>query len=159
MAFGLIHDEVMPVLQKLGKIRNRFAHKLWFSFEKKEALDFINTLRQSQMLRNQFSKIQPKKDGSRLQDAIYVTCMYLFEQLARITSTKSILDEFWAKTVDNPRAQKETSVSITNIIGPLSETEKILFDKTKLPQLRLSKKRNSSKTKIVANKRLNPDAG
>jgi len=147
------------VLQKLGKIRNIFAHKLWLSFENKEALDFINTLRQSQLLRTQFSKIQPQKGVSRLQDAIYVTCMYLFEQLARITSTKSILDEFWAKTVDNPRAQKETSVSITNIIGPLSETEKILFDKTKLPQLRLSKKRNSSKTKIVANKRLNPDAG
>ena len=159
VAVGLIHDEVMPVLQKLGKIRNGFAHKLWLSFEKKEALDFINTLRQSQLLRTQFSKIQPKKDGSRLQDAIYVTCMYLFEQLLRITSTKSMLGEFWAKTVDNPRALKEKSVSITNIIGPLSETEKILFDKTKLPQFRLSKKRNSSTTKKTANKRLNPDAG
>jgi hypothetical protein len=55
VAVGLIHDEVMPVLQKLGKIRNRFAHKLWLSLEKKEALDFINTLRQSQLLRARFS--------------------------------------------------------------------------------------------------------
>jgi hypothetical protein len=85
--------------------------------------------------------------------------MYLFEQIVRISCTKSILDEFWAKTVDNPRAQKETSVHITDIIGPLSETEvEKLFGKTELTQLRFSK-RNSSKTKTAANKRLDPDAG
>ena len=108
MAFGLIHDEVMPVLQKLGRIRNGFAHKLWLTFENKEALDFINTLRQSQLLRTRFSEIQPQNDVSRLQDAIYVTCMYLFEQLVRIASTKSILNEFWAKTVDQSPRPKRT---------------------------------------------------
>lgn len=159
VAFGLIHDEVMPVLQKLGKIRNGFAHKLWPTFENKEALDFINTLRQSQLLRTRFSEIQPQNDVSRLQDAIYVTCMYLFEQLVRIASTKSKLNEFWAKTVDNLLAQKEPSVEIMNIIGPLSGSEKKLFNNPELIQLRFPKKRNSGRTKTGANKRLNPDAG
>jgi hypothetical protein len=159
VAFGLIHDEVMPVLQKLGKIRNGFAHKLWPAFENKEALDFINTLGQSQLLRTRFSEIQPQNDVSRLQDAIYVTCMYLFEQLVRIASTKSKLNEFWAKTVDNLLAQKEPSVEIMNIVGPLSASEKKLFNNPELIQLRSQKKGNSGRTKTGANKRLNPDAG
>ncbi len=147
VAFGLIHGEVMPVLQKLGKIRNGFAHKLWPTFENKEALDFINTLRQSQLLRTRFSEIQPRNNVSRLQDAIYVTCMYLFEQLVRVASTKSKLNEFWAKTVDNLLAQKEPSVEIMNIIGPLSGSEKKLFNNPELIQLRFQKKRNSRRTK------------
>lgn len=134
-ADGLIHSEIVPVLQKLGSLRNRFAHKLWLSIEKQDALNFINTLKQSNLLRNQFIK-KPKKDKSILQDGIYVICMYLFDQLLRTNSAKSNLHNFWVRTVDED-VQKSLSINLMPITGPLSKTETAeLFSKAELKKLK-----------------------
>lgn len=98
VAAGLLHVEVEPALQKLGRIRNDFAHTLWPQFDTKKESDFLNVVHQSGRLRSHFTKPEPIWDGYR--GAIWAIWVYLFEQVCRAAQGRKILANFWAKMTD-----------------------------------------------------------
>ena len=144
---GLLHEEVMPVLDRLGKLRNRFAHDLWHSIERTHEADFIKAVKKFKATRNRLTKGKSIKAANSIQDAIYVLCMYLFEQAVRTAASKESLYEFWTKTIDYSGIQV-SPVTITKIIGPMTEREiESLFGRSELEKIRncLSKNENCDK--------------
>ena len=67
---GLVHEEIMPVLRELGKLRNRFAHNLWHSHEKAHEADFIKAIDKFKTMRDPFIEAEFKNKANTIQDAI-----------------------------------------------------------------------------------------
>lgn len=44
-AFGLIPESIVPGLQKLGSIRNKYVHNIDYEVTEEDQLDFVNTLK------------------------------------------------------------------------------------------------------------------
>ena len=121
VAAGLIHDEVLPVLQKLGSIRNCYGHNMWFAFTVKEETDFLNVLKQSADLRERFVSYE-MNNSNNAQHGIYVLCTYLFEQVLRVSSNKKLLSEFLKNTVDST-FNDDLSVNVSRLFGSLKEKD------------------------------------
>ena len=98
VAAGLIHKDVARALEKLAKIRNRFAHQLWPSFSQKEEKDFLNVLRQSNRLKEMLSN--SKQTWRGLPAGVWVLYLYLFEQLLKVARKRELILEFWKYMVE-----------------------------------------------------------
>lgn len=142
IASGLIHEEVGPVARNLGKIRNGFAHNLWYSFSKKEERDFLNVLRQSPRLSKKLAVDGKQQYPQATQKGIYILCMYLLEQLIRTASKRNLLSEFWSEVVDS---ETPPAPSLVDIIGPLTENEMAdLFGEENLARIKMLQKDTAS---------------
>ena len=97
VAAGLIHEDIVPALRKLGNIRNVFAHELWPTFSEKEERDFLNIVRQCIRLRK---KIESSPEWKGTSACIWVLWIYLFEQICRTANKRKIICDFWGYVVD-----------------------------------------------------------
>lgn len=97
-AAGLIHADIGHVLKEFAKIRNQFAHQLWPALSEKAWRDFLNVLRQSELLKTRLATYGSKQPD--VFSCVWTMYMYLFEQACRITTKRKLLIEFWQCTVD-----------------------------------------------------------
>jgi hypothetical protein len=119
IAAGLIHSDVARVLVEFAKIRNGFAHQIWPSLSEKELRDFLNIFRQSKRLKMRLAGHGKQQPG--VFECVWAMWSYLFEQVARITTKRMLLNEFWKYAVDAEGVALRPMVAFSS--KPISLTE------------------------------------
>lgn len=97
MTAGLIHEDVVPSLNKLADIRNGFAHQLWPEFTETHKRDFLNVVRQSERIKFILDRETPVESFS---DAVLAIYFYLFEQLLKLLKHRKLITDFWRNMVE-----------------------------------------------------------
>jgi hypothetical protein len=108
-AFGLVHPGIIPSINKLASIRNRFAHQLWATYKESEEVDFINVIKSCKLLLPIFTAAHQSWLDKKMALAVLVLWTGLNRQLGKNLENKKYLAQFWEKVID------ATNVDISNV--------------------------------------------
>lgn len=100
-AFGLIPENLIPGLQKLGSLRNKYVHRLGYNATEQDQIDLINTIKSTMGLPAQYYLSRSIKFPNGLRRCIFVLWVPLELQLAPdLESAKDMLINLAALMVD-----------------------------------------------------------
>jgi len=98
VAFGLLQNDIVPAINKIGGIRNSLSHKLWANIDVTIETDFYNVIKSSKSLSDNFETYSSGWK-SKMGCAIYVLWYGIFLQMGKNFGSKKHLAEFWQSTV------------------------------------------------------------